>query len=340
MHNELLPFITLILPCRNEELFIENCINSILENDYPSDKTELLIIDGLSTDKTVDVATQYINNNKGVEIKIISNPKKYFPAAVNIGINNSKGDYIFILGAHAVYDNKYFSSCIETAIRTKADNTGGILVTDGLNKSFVGKAITLALSNSFGVGNATFRTGAIDEREADTVFGGCYKKEVFEKFGLFNENLISSSDMEFNVRLRRNGGKIILNPTVKATYYTRTDFLKFVRNNFRNGYWAIYPIKFVKYIPVSIRHLIPLFFFLGISSGLVLSFYSELIKYFYLIMLFIYIHLGVIFSLKYTKKNPLYVLIMPFLFFILHYIYGLGSTIALIKLATSRKLRD
>ncbi len=337
MQYEALPLITLILPCRNEELFIENCINSILENDYPADKIELLIIDGLSNDKTLDIAKKYINNDKGVKIKILENPGKFFPIAVNIGIVDSKGEYIFILGAHAVYDRKYFSGCIETAIRTKADNTGGILITDGLNKTFIGKAITFVLSNSFGVGNAKFRTGAVAEREADTVFGGCYKKEVFEKYGLFNENLISSSDMEFNVRLRRNGGKIILNPTVKATYYTRTDFLKFVRNNFRNGYWAIYPIKFVKYIPVSLRHLIPLFFFGGITLGLVLSFYSDFIKYLYLIILFIYIHLGVIFSLKYAKKNPLFVLIMPFLFFLLHYIYGLGSSFALIKLVRWRK---
>ncbi len=337
MNQQSYPFISLILPCRNEELFIENCIKSILENNYQPDRMELLIIDGLSVDNTVNIAKKFINNSKGIEVKIFTNPKKYFPSAVNIGIKEAKGEYIVILGAHAVYDKNYFSACIETAIRTNADNTGGIIVTDGVNKTFIGQAITQVLSNPFGVGNSMFRIGSARETEVDTVFGGCYKKEVFEKIGLFNENLISSSDMEFNIRLKKNGGKIILNPTAKVTYYTRTDFIKFISNNFRNGYWAIYPLRFVKHIPVSKRHFIPLFFFWFVTLGGILSFYSSFIKSIYFILLLIYFILAVAFSLRYFKKNPLFVVVMPFLFFLLHYIYGLGSTVALVKILFSKR---
>ncbi|HRS53339.1 MAG TPA: glycosyltransferase family 2 protein, partial [Bacteroidales bacterium] len=311
-----LPYISLILPCHNEEIFIEKCINSILENEYPSEKIELLVIDGLSTDNTVNIVKKYID--KHIKIKIFTNHKKYFPAAVNIGINNSKGDYIFILGAHAVYHKNYFSKCIETALRTNADNVGGVLITDGLNKSIIGKGITIVLSHPFGVGNSTFRTGSNKEIEVDTVFGGCYKKEVFKNIGLFNENLISSSDIDFNKRLKKNNGKIILNPSIQATYYTRTNFKKFIINNFRNGFWAVYPIKFVDYIPVSARHFIPFFFFIGITIGLFLIPFSNIIKNIYLTTICIYFLITILISLKYIFKNPLYLFILPFLFFTLH----------------------
>ena len=148
---------------------------------------------------------------------------------------------------------------------------------------------------------------------------------MFEKIGLFNENLISSSDIEFNKRLRNTGGRILLDPEIKATYYTRSTFRKFIRNNFRNGFWIIYPLKFVRHIPVSLRHFIPLIFILGLAGSLVLSLLFPVVFWLFPGILIIYFLTGFYFSLKTISYGFFFFLVLPFLFFLLHVSYGLGS---------------
>ena len=200
-----LPIVSIIIPCRNEESWIAKCIDSVLNNDYPKNLLELFIVDGLSTDKTIEIAGRYAE--KFPFIKILNNDKKIFPAAVNLAYRNSKGEAIIILGAHATYERDYISGCVKYLIELNADNVGGSLNTVGLTDTFVGRAITNVLSSSFGVGNSTFRTGTDKITEVDTVFGGCYARRVFDKIGLFNESLVSSSDMDYNTRLKNSGGR-------------------------------------------------------------------------------------------------------------------------------------
>ena len=330
-----LPKITLIIPCKNEEHWIGKCLDSVIKNDYPKEVSELFIVDGLSTDKTVETALKY--SNKYPFIKVFKNEKRIFPAAVNLGFNASSGEVIFILGAHATYDEDYISKCVKYLFELQADNVGGSLNTVGLTDTVVGRAITNVLSSSFGVGNSTFRTGTDKITEVDTVFGGCYARRVFDKIGLFNENLVSSSDMDYNTRLKNAGGKIYLIPEISATYYTRSSFPKFMKNNIRNGFWAIYPLRFLDYIPVSLRHFIPLIFLSGLITGIILSFFSNIFLYTLVGTLLVYFAAAVWASLKFFMQNPLNIILLPFLFFMLHLSYGVGSFYAVIKLLLSRQ---
>lgn len=331
-----LPIVSIIIPCRNEELYIRECMESAINFDYPQQKLEIFLIDGLSTDKTLDIALQYIEQYPF--IKILKNEKIIFPAAINIGYNNSSGDVIVILGAHAKYEKNYISKCVEYLFKLDADNVGGVLITKGLNTSVIGKTITNVLSSSFGVGNSTFRTGSDKVKEVDTVFGGCYKRGVFERIGNFNENLVSSSDMDFNTRLKKSGGKIYLVPEIIVTYYTRTTFSKFMKNNFRNGFWAIYPIRFVDNIPVSLRHFIPLIFLTGIIGGIFLSFFSIFFMWMLSFVLGLYLLIAISVSLRYIKEGVVSFLILPVFYFFLHFSYGLGSLYGLLKVIVSKKL--
>ncbi len=333
------PYISVIIPMRNEEAFIKACLESVLSCDYPHERMEVLLLDGMSRDRTREIIKEILQPGHHAEVKLLENPGLTFPAAVNAGFRASAGDYILILGAHAVYPPDYFSACIETALRTGAENTGGVLITEGLNQSLAGKAISLVLSSAFGVGNSTFRTGSNVEQEVDTVFGGCYKRSVFEKLGGFNEKLVSTSDMDFNTRLMKTGGRIIMNPAIRLTYFTRTDFGKFFRNNFRNGYWVIYPLKYLNYLPVRFRHLIPLIFVSGLLGGAALSLVWTPLAWAYLGVMSLYFMMAALFSLRAALKNPLYLLLMPFLFFILHSVYGLGSWVALIKVIFTKSER-
>lgn len=329
--------ISVIIPARNEENFIAACLDSLLMNDYPLNETEILVVDGMSTDRTLEIISGY--KEKFPMLRILENPRGTFPCAVNLGYLAGKGDVIMILGAHAVYDKSYISLCVKNLMDTGSDNVGGILETASQNRSFTGNAISLVLTNSFGVGNATFRTGSKTIREVDTVFGGCYRRSVFEKIGLFNENLVSSSDMEFNKRLRNAGGKILLNPEIKATYYTRSSFWKFMRNNFRNGFWAVYPLKFVRHMPVSLRHFTPLIFLCGLIVSFLISLLLPDFVWFFPGILIIYFIAGFYFSFKHrdtTCRVPT-ILVLPFFFFLLHLSYGLGSLWACVNLLVKKR---
>lgn len=323
------PFVSLLIPCRNEEKFISVCLDSLLNNDYPKEKTEIIVIDGLSTDKTIEIVKNYVSRHSF--IKLISNPDKIFPAAVNKGVSNSKGELVFIIGAHAVYSKDYVSRCVQYSLEYEAENIGGVLNTIPVDDNLLGRMISYVLSNSFGVGNSSFRVGSSEIKEVDTVFGGCYKRSVFDRIGGFNENLVSTSDMEFNTRLRKSGGKIFLVPDISATYYTRSTLRTFLRNNIRNGYWAIYPIRFVDTIPVSLRHFIPLIFLSGLIGGIILSFISKVFLYILLSVLAIYLFASIVASVSFLKKSVTGIIIIPILFFMLHISYGAGSFAGLCK---------
>jgi len=231
------------------------------------------------------------------------------------------------MSAHSRYEKDYISKCVKYLKEYDADNVGGVMITLPRDNAFIGKAIATVLSNPFGVGNSIFRTGAKEPKWVDTVFGGCYKREVFEKIGLFNENLINSQDMEFNLRLKKAGGKILLVPDIVNYYYTRSEFKSFCKNNFRNGVWAILPFKFSKIMPVSLRHLIPLIFILSLLGTGISSFFFLPLRWLFLDIMGLYALTNLYFSLKVAlkKKSIKYLFVTPILFTCLHLGYGLGS---------------
>jgi GT2 family glycosyltransferase len=305
----------------------------LVANDYPKDKLEIIIVDGYSKDNTRKIVNTYIEQFSF--IKIVDNPGKIFPAAVNIGIKISTGDPILIIGSHAVYDKRYLLNCIQLIDKTGADNVGGVLITRPKNDNFIGRLVVSALTNRFGVGSSAFRTGAESEIETDTVFGGCYRRDVFEKIGLFNENLISTSDYEFNNRLKKRGGMIFLSPEIRTTYFTRSSLKEFIMNNVRNGFWSVYPMAYVNYLPISFRHLVPLIFVIYLFGTTILSFFFPFLKFAILFVVAAYLSLAYIFSMK--ERDILAILLLPVFFIILHISYGLGSLYALIKLPFVRK---
>jgi glycosyltransferase involved in cell wall biosynthesis len=324
------PVVSVIIPCKNEEKWIGKCIESVLKNDYPHELLELFVVDGLSTDKTVEIAKSY--QEKFPFVKVLKNEKRIFPAAINLAYENSKGDAIIILGAHAEYSTNYISDNINALYSYQVDNVGGLVEQIWPVKNFAGDAITVVLSSKFGIGGATYRTGTDKPVLVTTVFGGCYRRDVFERIGLFNEKLISSSDMDFNTRLKKIGGKVLLIPNVKVLYhYAETNYQKFIKNNFRNGFSTLNPLKFINYIPVSLHQLIPLLFVTGIIGASILSFFSNYFLWLLIFVLGVYFFVAFYFSFKFINKGIQYFLALPFFFFSLHFSYGLGSLIALIS---------
>lgn len=326
------PFVSVVVPCRNEEKFIQLCLDSIVGNDYPKDKREILVVDGYSEDQTKKILAQYALENP--DICVIHNPNKITAAALNIGIKQAKGEYLLWMSAHNTYPKEYISKCIKAIKDYGVDNVGGRIIPQARTLSVFAKAIIKVISHPFGVGNSRFRTSCQKPVEADTVFGGCYHRDVFEKVGLFNEKLIRGQDMEFNLRLKKSGGKILLVPDIYSYYYARSSLISFFRHNFINGVWVIYPFKYTKHMPVSSRHLIPLGFVLSIIISLILTFYSPIFSYLLGGIMFVYLLLNYYFSLQISvqEKNIKFLFSLPVVFMFLHFSYGLGSLYGILSI--------
>ena len=325
------PFVTIILPCRNEEKFIGPCLDSIIANDYPKNNLEILVIDGMSDDKTRKILKDY--SQKYNFIKIIDNPKKFIPLALNIGVKNAKGEFIVRMDAHSVYNKNYISKCIKYLKEYEVDNVGGIWKIMPSEKTLINKAIVLASSSFFGAGNAHYRTGySKGLKFVDTVFGGCYKKDVFKKIGLYNENLVRSEDMEFNLRLKKAGGKILLAPDIVTYYYPKSTLKEFFKHNFLDGVWTIYPLKFG--LSLKLRHYIPLIFILSLIVPLIFSFFFKPMIYLFLFIISLYLITSLFFSISIAirKKDFGLFFTLPLSFACRHFGYGLGSLFGFIKL--------
>jgi len=319
------PLVSIIIPCRNEEKFIARCLNSVLGQDYPKDKIEILTVDGRSDDGTKQMIKKYIQQYPS--IKLLDNPKRVTPAAFNIGIKNSYGELIIIMGAHSIYEKNYISKCVKYSNEYGADNVGGVWKIMPAKNTLINKAIVFASGSAFGAGNAYYRKGySKGVKWVDTVFGGCYKKEVFEKIGLFNENLKRNQDLEFNLRLRKAGGKILLCPDIITYYYPKSTFIEFWNHNFEDGFWVTYPLKFgVK--AFSLRHLMPLIFVSSLIGTGILGIFFLPSFWLFLGIFGLYIVLSFYFCSKIVikEKNWRYFFLMPIAFSCRHIAYGLGS---------------
>lgn len=326
--------VSIIIPCRNEEKYIVNCLDSLVDNNYSKDFMEIFVIDGMSEDNTSKIVKEYIK--KYPYIKLINNSKKIVPTALNIGIKQAKGDVIIRIDAHNIYPTDYIGKLILWMRKSEADNVGGVCITKPGAGTVIARAISLVLSHPFGVGNAYFRIGSEEPKYVDTVPFGCYRREVFKKIELFDENLIRNQDLEFNLRLKKAGGKILLVPDIVSYYYARSTLRALAKNNFSNGYWVIYSTKFAK-MPFSVRHLIPFFFVLSICGSLILSFIYRPFIYLFVLVFVAYLISNILFSLGISfKKGFKYFIPVILSFATLHFSYGFGSIWGLIKLASGR----
>ena len=319
-------FISIIMPVYNEEQYIDECIQSLLKQDYPKENMEWFFVDGMSRDSTVAILERYRAEYPGL-ISILENKNKTVPYAMNIGIEKAKGEYIIRLDAHAEYESDYISKCVECLIRTGADNVGGIAITKG--RGFTGKCIAKMLSSKFGVGNSQFRTNG-ESGYVDTVAFGAFKREVFENWGGFDVRLTRNQDNEINYRIRKNGGKVYLSNDIQFTYYCRDTVAGIGDMAMKNGKWNVITYKLCPG-SMSIRHFIPLAFVLSIIVLLILGFVHPAFRYLLYAELLLYFTLDVFFSIKSASCVSEFFLLF-ILFPVFHVMYGIGSLKGLLSL--------
>jgi glycosyltransferase involved in cell wall biosynthesis len=225
-----LPLVSVIIPVRNEEGYIGRCLQALAAQDYPHDRFEVFVLDGGSTDAT-EYETQHAANAVGLTVYFAPNPKKTAASGFNLGLTLAHGEVIIKVDGHARVAPDFLSANVKALHDSGADAVGGPIETRG--HGAVGRAIALAMSSRFGIGDAAFRDAEAAEQWTDSVPYGAYRREVFDRIGGLAEDIDRGEDDEFNYRLRQAGGRILLSPSIRSTYYCRSDFEALARQ-----YWG------------------------------------------------------------------------------------------------------
>lgn len=322
-----LPFVSVIMPVRNEADFIEQALKSILDSDYPAEKMEVLVVDGASDDDTRPIVERLAASD--ARIKILDNPRRIVPTAMNIALKEMRGEVFIRIDGHAKIPADFISKSIE-CLKEHPDAwiVGGYIET--VAKDFFGRAIAAAMCSPIGVGNARFRLGDY-EGWIDTLAFGAHHKWVVDKIGYFDEELVRNQDDEFNLRIILAGGKIWMSKSIRSTYFSRTSLGKLWRQYFQYGFWRIRTFQEHKR-PAAMRQLVPLLFVLSILFLGVTGLFWRLFWYlletemiFYVMALFVGAFIVGI------KSGWRFVPIAPLVFVILHFAYGLGCLWGVIR---------
>lgn len=326
--------VSAIIPCRNEIRHIRRMLESVLSNDFPSDQLEIIVVDGMSTDGTREAVQEY--SERFPHIRLLDNPRHIVPTAMNIGVRAAAGEYIMRLDCHALYAKDYIAKCVEVIRRTNADNVGGYMTTLPGQDTPTARAIAATTSCRFGIGNSIFRLSGL-ERQVDTVPFGMYRRDVFDRIGLYDERLVRNQDIELNSRLRRAGGRIIISPHIKLSYFNRATYVGLWQQAYNNGLWNPYTIWLVGR-GLSLRHFVPMFF---VASLIVLGTAGLVYKTLWGLLaaeLILYAAVAGYFAVSLApaaKASPLRLL---WAFATLHLAYGIGSLWGLITIPRMSQL--
>ena len=331
--------ISVVIPTYNEEGFIAKMLDSLLSQDIGNERLEVLIVDGRSEDKTREIVSEY--SKKYPWVKLLDNPHKVVPHAMNIGIRASTGKIIVRMDAHSRYPDHYIKTLVETLESTGADNVGGAWKTIPGADTSIAKAIALATSHPLGIGNAEYRLDSEEVKEVDTVPYGCYRKEIFDRIGYYDEELIRNQDDELNGRLIAQGGKILLLPDLKIEYSARPTCPKMMRMFFQYGFFKPLVNKKLGHA-ATWRQFVPPIFVASIIVMLLLCMLSSL---FYPVLgsgAIVYFSVCFYFSFKMMLKeqDAALILYLPITFFLIHLSYGWGYLRGLFQfLVLGRKIK-
>lgn len=321
-----LPYLSVIIPVLNEENTVVQSIASLMEGDYPVDKIEFIIADGGSSDETLNNIRRFHSEHSGVRIKVVDNPYKTQGFGLNIAIQqvDHQSEIVVRADGHSIYPKNYVLDCVTTLLSSKADNAGGVMLPVGRDP--FQKAVSFCMSHPLGVGDAKFHLGNYSGF-VDTVYLGCFKKEIFKKVGLFDPLMTPNEDAEFNLRILKAGGKIYLNNNIRVQYFPRESIIKLIKQYFRYGQGRCR--TFAKHRQfTSWRQLIPLVWFILTLILIGMSFISKV----FVIPILLYLSIVFFVSVQGSLRNrSLSIMLSSIPFVIMHYAWSLGFYFEMFK---------
>ena len=324
--------VSIIMPVRDESAYIERSLGAVLRQDYPVERTEILVIDGMSTDGT----REYIRAQQAAHtrLRLIDNPRHIVPPGMNIGIAQAKGDIIVRVDGHCEIAPDYVSRCVEHLLADGVEAVGGPIETVG--ETDEAQTIALAMSSWFGVGGSAFRT--VKDRPAlvETVAFPAYRRQTLERLGPFDEQLVRNQDDEYNYRLLKDGGRILLSPDIRSRYYSRSSLRSLWRQYYQYGYWKV---RVMQKHPRQMRwrQFVPPAFVAGLIGSSILGLFSRPFRRLGSWIVGLYLVANLLASLSLGREHgrqhiPRLLIIHP----ILHLSYGLGFLVGLVSFFNPR----
>ncbi|MBL7163575.1 MAG: glycosyltransferase family 2 protein [Anaerolineales bacterium] len=233
-----IPKISIIVPCYNEQDTIYLLLESLLEQTYPQQEMEVVIVDGMSTDRTREQIAAFQGAHPQLNIQIVDNPKRTIPAALNRAIEAAQGEMIVRLDAHSMPRPDYVARSVEALEAGLGENVGGVWEIRPGGQGRLARAIAVAAAHPLGAGDARYRVGG-QASAVDTVPFGAFRRELVDRIGYFDETLPINEDYEFNVRARQAGAIIWLDPAIRSVYFARASLSDLACQYWRYGYWKL-----------------------------------------------------------------------------------------------------
>jgi glycosyltransferase involved in cell wall biosynthesis len=327
-----LPLVTILMPVRNEAAFLERSLGSVLLQDYPSDRLEILVLDGISDDRTREIVRKLQAQHSN--LALIDNPGRIVATGLNIGLKRARGTIIVRVDGHTEIASDYVSECVAALSRRRADNVGGRMTATG--DGAFGSAVAIATSSPFGVGDAHFHYSD-KEQWVDTVYLGAWPREVFERIGLFDEELVRDQDDEFNYRLRAAGGRILLVPSIRSLYTVRGSASRLWRQYFQYGYWKVRVLQ-KHFRQMKPRQFVPPIFVASLAALAIAAAASPLALGGLIAVSGLYFSVNIVASVAAARRRWRLLALVAISFAILHFAYGTGFLAGLFRFV--RRWRD
>jgi succinoglycan biosynthesis protein ExoA len=318
------PSVSIIVPCYNEEKTIRHLLEAILEQTYPHASMELIVSDGMSTDRTREVIAVFQREHPDLKVRVVDNLVRTIPSGLNQAIRESKSEIIVRLDAHSMPIPEYVERCVAAHGSGKGDNVGGVWEIRAGADTWIAKSISFAAAHPLGVGDAMYRLNA-KAGTVDTVPFGSFRRTLIDKIGAFDETLLTNEDYEFNTRVRESGGTVWLDPSIRSVYFSRSTLGKLAAQYWRYGFWKF---KMLQRYPHTLRWrqaLPPLFVFF-LFALIVLSLFISFARYLLAVQLLGYFFALTLAGLKLAiEKNTGYLLPgLPLAISTMHVAWGAG----------------
>ena len=319
-----MPKISVIVPCYNEQSTICLLLEALHEQTFPRAEMEVVVADGMSSDGTRNAIAAFQKDFPDLSIRVVDNTLRNIPSGVNRAIEASRGEIIVRLDAHSKPYPDYVANCVKAHEEDRGDNVGGVWEIHPGADTWIAKSIAVAASHPLGVGDALYRH-ATRAAEVDTVPFGSFRRELIDRVGLFNESLHTNEDYEFNVRVRRAGGRIWLDPSIRSIYFARATLLELARQYWRYGYWKW---RMLRRYPDTLRwrQALPPLFVLSLISLLLVSIFLPVLAFVLAGELFIYFSIMVIAGLytAFRQQKPYLALGLALVIPVMHITWGCG----------------
>jgi len=318
------PVISVVIAARNEAAAIEDCLNALACQTYPADSLEVVLADGMSDDETVALARGQAAA-RGIALRVVENERQETPAGFNRGIQAARGEVVVILGARARVGPDFLRASVAALDQTGADAVGGVVHTLPGGDGAMAEAIALAQRSPFGVGDAGYRY-ADSGRWVDTVNYGAYRREVFERVGLFDESMQWVEDDELNYRLRAAGGRLWLDPAIEVAYRARPSLGALWQQRFR---WGLNKLRVARKHPgqMRARHAVPAVFVLALAGCALLSLFGGRWRWPLAALVGAYGAASLVATFRLGARNgwPRGTALLPAAFATMHLSYGSGT---------------